>query len=58
MYSSLFGGASALADTHAPLYCATSSPMTKTFSFLSISSTMASLRASRTVISLDPLGVA
>lgn len=34
------------------MYCATSSPSTKTLSFASISSAMASLRASRTVISL------
>ena len=40
--------------TYAPLYCATSSPSTKTLSFASISSAMASLSASRTVISLVP----
>jgi len=37
--------------TYAPLYCATSSPSTKTLSFASISSAMASFSASRTVIS-------
>lgn len=40
--------------TYAPLYCATSSPRTKTLSFRSISSAMASLSASRTVISFWP----
>lgn len=40
--------------TYAPLYCATSSPSTKTLSFRSISSAMASLSASRTVISFCP----
>jgi hypothetical protein len=40
--------------TYAPLYCATSSPRTKTFSFRSISSAIASLSASRTVISFWP----
>jgi hypothetical protein len=40
--------------TYAPLYCATSSPSTKTLSFCSISSAMASLSASRTVISFWP----
>jgi hypothetical protein len=41
--------------TYAPLYCATSSPSTKTLSFCSISSAIASFSASRTVISLVPL---
>src|SRR4051812_3216821 len=45
----------AMGPTYAPLYCATSSPSTKTFSFCSISSAIASFRASRTVISLAPL---
>ena len=40
--------------TYAPLYCATSSPSTKTLSFRSISSAMASFSASRTVISFWP----
>lgn len=40
--------------TYAPLYCATSSPRTKTLSLRSISSAMASLSASRTVISFWP----
>ena len=44
----------AWAATYAPLYCATSSPSTKTLSFASISSAMASFSASRTVISLAP----
>jgi hypothetical protein len=44
--------------TYAPLYCATSSPSTKTLSFCSISSAMASFKASRTVISLAPLDAA
>jgi hypothetical protein len=39
---------------YAPLYCATSSPSTKTLSFCSISSAMASFSASRTVISFCP----
>lgn len=43
------------AATYAPLYCATSSPSTKTLSFCSISSAIASLRASRTVNSFVPL---
>jgi len=47
-----------LFKTHAPLYWATSSPRTKTLSFLSISSAMASFRASLTVISLTPPWVA
>jgi hypothetical protein len=42
-------------STYAPLYCATSSPSTNTLSFASISSAMASFRASRTVISFWPV---
>ena len=45
-------------ETHAPLYCATSSPSTKTFGLDSISSAIASFRASLTVISLLPLSEA
>ena len=45
-------------DTHAPLYCATSSPRTKTLLFDSSSSARASLRASLTATSFTPLGVA
>jgi hypothetical protein len=41
--------------THAPLYCATSSPSTKTLSFPSSSSANASFSASLTVYSLKPL---
>jgi hypothetical protein len=44
-------------QTHAPLYCATSSPRTNTFSLLSNSSANASFKASRTVYSF-PAGVA
>ena len=44
--------------THAPLYCATSSPKTNTLSFCSSSSASASLSASLTVYSFVPLGVA
>ena len=47
-----------LGDTYAPLYCATSSPSTKTLSFDSSSSASASFNASRTATSLTPLGVA
>ena len=45
-------------DTHAPLYCATSSPKTKTFEFDSNSSAKASFNASLTATSFTPLGVA
>ena len=45
-------------DTYAPLYCATSSPSTNTFSFDSSSSARASFSASLTATSLTPLGVA
>ena len=45
-------------STHAPLYCATSSPRTKTLSLASSSSANASLSASLTATSLTPLGVA
>ena len=41
--------------TYAPLYCATSSPNTNTFSFADNSSTSASFSASRTVISFCAL---
>ena len=44
--------------THAPLYCATSSPSTNTLSLASSSSANASFRASLTATSLTPLGVA
>jgi hypothetical protein len=56
LYSSRCPGAqlSVWIATYAPLYCATSSPSTKTLSFCSISSAIASLSASRTVISLLP----
>ena len=47
-----------LGYTHAPLYCATSSPSTNTLSFASSSSESASFSASRTATSLTPLGVA
>ena len=46
------------ADTYAPLYCATSSPSTNTFSFDSSSSARASFSASLTATSFTPLGVA
>ncbi len=45
-------------STYAPLYCATSSPNTKTLSFDSSSSANASFSASLTATSLTPLGVA
>jgi hypothetical protein len=45
-------------STYAPLYCATSSPRMKTFSLASSSSANASFRASLTVYSLVPAGVA
>ena len=45
-------------STYAPLYCATSSPRMKTLSLLSSSSANASFRASLTVYSFDPAGVA
>ena len=44
--------------TDAPLYCATSSPSTKTLLFDSSSSANASFNASLTATSLTPLGVA
>ena len=44
--------------TNAPLYCATSSPSTKTLGSDSSSSANASFRASLTATSLVPLGVA
>ena len=44
--------------TDAPLYCATSSPSTKTLLFDSSSSAKASFNASLTANSLTPLGVA
>ena len=44
--------------TDAPLYCATSSPSTKTLLFDSSSSAKASFNASLTATSLTPLGVA
>ena len=44
--------------TYAPLYWATSSPNTNTFSFDSSSSARASFNASRTASSFTPLGVA
>lgn len=47
-----------LEHTYAPLYCATSSPSTKTLSFDSSSSASASFNASRTATSLILLGVA
>lgn len=47
-----------LGHTYAPLYCATSSPSTKTLSFDSSSSASASFNASRTATSLTPLGEA
>lgn len=46
------------ADTYAPLYWATSSPRTNTFSFDSSSSARASFKASLTATSFTPLGVA
>lgn len=46
------------ASTYAPLYWATSSPSTNTFSFDASSSARASFRASLTATSLTPLGVA
>ena len=46
------------ADTYAPLYWATSSPSTNTFSFDSSSSARASFKASLTATSFTPLGVA
>ena len=45
-------------DTYAPLYWATSSPSTNTFSFDWSSSARASFRASLTATSFTPLGVA
>lgn len=45
-------------DTYAPLYWATSSPSTNTFSFDSSSSARASFKASLTATSFTPLGVA
>lgn len=45
-------------NAYAPLYCATSSPRRNTFGLLSISSDMASFKASRTVTSLVELSVA
>ena len=58
----LAGGASfncrRKAATHAPLYCATSSPSTNTLSFASSSSASASFNASLTVYSFDPVSVA
>lgn len=44
--------------THAPLYCATSSPRTKVFWLSSNSSAKASFKASRTVTCLVPFSVA
>lgn len=46
------------AGTYAPLYWATSSPSTNTFSSDSSSSARASFRASLTATSFTPLGVA